>query len=247
MTIVEFLNPIISNPLKDLCVAALYYAQRYEHMDQATVDELRALLKRARVPNATKLNLADALARAAPHVDVKGKKGKSFLWTITSTGQKYVRTLLGLPEADVEIEHDVSTLDLLLTSIPDKDMANYVQESITCLSIGALRAAVVFLWAGAVRKIQETVMTFDINDVNKAVLKYDSKARTIMRVDDLAYIKESTLLFAAQELGIFDKNQRGTLGEALDLRNKCGHPGKYKAGPKKASAFIEDVIGIVFT
>ena len=50
----------------------------------------------------------------------------------------------------------------------------------------------------------------------------------------------------AQDLGLFDKAEKTTLGEALDLRNRCGHPSKYVPGVKKVSSFIEDVVGIVF-
>jgi hypothetical protein len=55
------------------------------------------------------------------------------------------------------------------------------------------------------------------------------------------------MLLAAKELGILDKPQKDTLEEALNLRNRCGHPGKYRPGIKKASSFIEDTISIVFS
>ena len=176
-----------------------------------------------------------------------GKKGKRFLWSLTPTGQEHVRSLLGLPAKDVEIEHDVSSLETLVASISDKSIADYIQEAIKCLSVDALRAAVVFVWAGVVRKIQEDVLACGPSNVTAAIQKHDPKARPVKRLDDFSYIKESVLLLAAQELGIFDKNERGILEEALDLRNKCGHPGKYRPGPKKVSSFIEDVVGIVFT
>jgi hypothetical protein len=37
------------------------------------------------------------------------------------------------------------------------------------------------------------------------------------------------------------------LGGSLNLRNRCGHPTKYKPGSAKVSSFIEDVVGIVWT
>lgn len=225
----------------------MYFEQRYSQREALTVEEIRALLKRAQIPRAVKLNLADALAKSAPFVDTAGKKGKSFLWTITPTGQEHVRSLLGLPSKDVEIEHDVSSLENLVVRISDKNIADYIQEAIKCLSIDALRAAVVFVWAGAVRKIQEDVLTKGIGNVTASTQKYDPKSRPIKRIDDFSYVKESTLLLVAQDLGVFDKNERGILEEALDLRNKCGHPGKYRPGPKKVGSFIEDVVGIVFT
>jgi hypothetical protein len=54
------------------------------------------------------------------------------------------------------------------------------------------------------------------------------------------------MLLAAEGIGALDKNERTTLEDALDLRNKCGHPTKYNPGIVKASSFVEDVIGIVF-
>ncbi len=246
MTVVEFLHPLKGGAVRDICLGAMYFAQRYDRKNELTVEELRALLKRARVPRAAKLNLADILGKSAPHVDAAGKRGNRFLWTLTPSGQERVRSLLGLPEAEVEIEHDVSSLATLLDSISNAEVSDYLHESIKCLSVGALRAAVVFLWAGAIRQIQQDSIACGVGNVNAAVQKHDSKSRTIRKLDDLAYIKESTLLLASQDLGLFDKNQRGVLTDALNLRNKCGHPGKYKPGPKKVSSFMEDVINVVF-
>jgi hypothetical protein len=53
-------------------------------------------------------------------------------------------------------------------------------------------------------------------------------------------------LAACPDIGILDKNEEAALVASLDLRNGCGHPTKYEPGPKKVSAFIEDVRRIVF-
>jgi len=246
MKIVELLNPLKKKPLRDVCLAALYYQQRYIQEGSMSVEALRSLLKRARIPRAAKLNLAAVLSKSAPYVDIAGKDGSRFLWAITQTGQDYVRKVLDLPEADIEIEHDVSSLHKIVQLITDKNTADYISESIRCISVGALRAAIVFVWAGAVHKIRNNIMCYKKQDINAANKKFDPKARSIKKIDDLAYIKESTLLLIAQELGMFDKNEKGILEEGLNLRNKCGHPGKYKVGPKKVSSFIEDVTSIVF-
>ncbi|MHC2993897.1 MAG: hypothetical protein IBV53_00100 [Candidatus Atribacteria bacterium] len=247
MTIVEFLHPLKRRPIRDICLAALYFAHRYNQKDALTVEEVRSLLRRGRIPRATKINLADTLARSAPFVDPIGKKENKFIWALTATGQDHIRSLLGLPSPDVEIEHDVFSLECLVKSLKDKDVRNYILEGIKCLSVGALRASVVFLWSGAVRRIQEEVFKYGASAVTSAIQKFDPKAKLVKRRDDLIYTKELTLLLVSQELGIFDKNERGILEEALNLRNKCGHPGKYKPGPKKVSSFIEDIIGIVFS
>jgi len=211
-----------------------------------TVESLRNILKRARIPKAAKLNLAATLSQSAPNVDVSGKDGNRFLWSITQSGQDYVRNLLNLPDADIEIEHDVSTLKSIVNSISNTQTADYINEAIKCISVGALRASVVFVWAGVVDRLKKEIIACDKKLINSAAKKFDSKARTIKKTDDFAYFKESTLLLISVELGILDKNEKGILEEALNLRNKCGHPGKYKAGPKKVSSFIEDVTGIIF-
>lgn len=247
MTIVEFLHPILKSSHRDLCIAALYFAKRFNQADSLTVDQIRSLLRRSRVPKINKVNIADVLSKSAPFVDSAGRQGTAFLWQITNSGEKHIRSLLKLPEVDIATVHEIGSLEQLISSLSDPDVANYLKEAVLCLRVDALRASIVFLWAGAVRTIQKKMIDVGPVVVDTAIKKYDQKARTIKGIDDFAYVKESTLLLAAQEVGIYDKNERSTLEEALNLRNKCGHPGKYKPGPKKAASFIEDVSTIVFS
>lgn len=247
MTLVEFLHPLKSSGIRDICLAAMYFHERIDNGDQVTVEGLRALIKRGRVPKADKLNLADTLAKSAPYVEIVGKQGNRFILRLTSSGQEHVRSLQGLPSKDIEVENDVSSLSRLVTAISDPDVVDYLGEAIRCLQVNALRATVVFLWVGAVKKLREDAFGCGANNVTSAVAKFDPKAKPINKVDDLVLVKESILLLALQELGLVDKNQRTVLEDCLDLRNKCGHPGKYKIGEKKVSSFVEDLVGIVFT
>ena len=246
MTIVEFLHPIKNKGIKNICLAAMYFDQRYQNGESLTVEGLRALLKRAKIPRAAKLNLAATLSQSAPYVDTVGKEGNRFLWSITNSGESYVRELLELPANDIEIENDVSSLESLISKISDKDVCDYLNEAVKCLQVNALRACVVFLWSGSVKKIRDDVFACGVKNINPAILKFDPKAKQIKKLDDLVLIKESTLLLVSQEMGLFDKNQRSVLEDCLNLRNKCGHPGKYKIGQKKVSSFIEDLVGILF-
>jgi hypothetical protein len=79
-----------------------------------------------------------------------------------------------------------------------------------------------------------------------AVQKHDPKARGVAKLEDFAGVKDKTALLAFREVGLLDKRQWATLQEGLDLRNRCGHPTKYRPGAAKASSFVEDVVGIVF-
>jgi hypothetical protein len=246
MTLAEFLAPLGSAAQRDLCLAVLYYELRYRDRTALTVEEIREELVRARVPKASKINVADVLNKAGGLVDSPGVNGSRRLWQLTVSGEKYIRADLNLPAAEPEIEHDVTTLESLAAKVSDLIVRDYILEAIKCLSIGALRAAVVFLWTGAIRALQEEAIARHPASLNTAISKHDPKARQVTKLEDFAYVRDATALLALQELGVLDKGEKATLGEALDLRNRCGHPTKYKPGEKKVSSFIEDVVGIVF-
>lgn len=246
MTLTEFVHPIKDSGNRDICLAALYYHQKHEGVEEVTVDGLRALLKRARVPKASTMNVAQVLSGSAPYVHSPRLQGKKFLWAITASGQDRIRQILNIPTSDPEVDNDVSALEAIINAIGDVDIADYLHEAVRCLRVDALRATVVFTWSAAIKSIRDNVFDCGVATANVAIKKHDPKAKDIRKLDDLVLVKESVLLLAAQELGLFDKNERDTLGECLSLRNKCGHPGKYKPGPKKVSSFIEDVTGIIF-
>jgi hypothetical protein len=246
VTLVEFLAPLKAGSHGDRVLAVLYYKARYEGHESQTAQQIRAALKAARAPRARSINIADVLNKSGAYVDSPGSVGPARLWKLTDTGKSKVRELLKLPEADLEVENDVGTLTALAMKVKDPEVRDYIDESITCLRAGALRASVVFLWSGATRTIQNELVASGLAKLNNALQKHDPKAREVRRVEDFAYIKDDTMLLAAVDLARFDKNQGAILKEALGLRNKSGHPGDYKPGPKKVSSFIEDVIGIVF-
>jgi hypothetical protein len=145
MTLVEFLAPLLKGTNQDRVLAILYYRERYDQIPALTVDEIRNTLKNARVPKWTKVNVADVLSKSGHLVDTSALKNKARLWTLTSSGQEHVRQRLGLPAADPEVEHDVSTLERLIHKVPNTDVRNYLDEAVKCLKVGALRACVVGL------------------------------------------------------------------------------------------------------
>jgi hypothetical protein len=246
VTLVEFVAPLSKATNQDRVLAVLYYRERYEQKTALTVDEIRHGLKSARVKRWAKVNVADVLNKSGPLSDTSGPQGKKRPWNLTDSGREHVRQLLGLPKADVEVEHDVGTLEDLVAKVTDPDVRNYLTEALRCLQVGALRACVVFVWTAGIRTIQAGAMTKGSSAVTSALQKHDPKARAVKSIEDFAYVKDVITLLAARDLGILDKPQKDTLAEALNLRNHCGHPGKYRPGVKKVSAFVEDVTSIVF-
>lgn len=246
MTLVEFLASLAGGTQRELCLAVLYYERHYRNNAALTVEEIRSALIRARVPRASKINVADILAKSGALVDSPCVSGERRIWELTISGEKLIRAKLSLPVSVPEIEHDATTLEALANNIGDQIVRDYILESIKCLRVGALRAATVFLWTGAIRSLHEEALTKHHSNLNAALTKHDPKARPVNKLEDFAYIRDATMLLALQELGILDKGEKTTLEEALNLRNRCGHPTRYSPGIKKASSFIEDVIGIVW-
>lgn len=112
--------------------------------------------------------------------------------------------------------------------------------------MGALRAAVVFLWTGAIRTLHEEALKKGASTVTQAVQKQDSRIRPVSKVEHFGWVNDKAFLDATPDLGLLDKGQKDTLVDALNLRNRCGHPTKYRPGEAKARSFIDDVVGIVF-
>jgi hypothetical protein len=210
-----------------------------------TAPRLKAALVEARFPKAKQFNVADVLARSGELVAVHRDGGLN-IWSLTGTGESHVSEILGLDLIQPEVKNTIGGLLNLLDKISDEVVKGYVEESLVCFQVDARRAAVVFLWSGAIRHMQERAMRISAAALNAALVKHDPKARHVGKVEDFSSIKDVTQLLAFRELGLIDKGQWQTLGEGLDLRNRCGHPTKYRPGTSKVAAFIEDVMGIVF-
>lgn len=247
MTLVEFLAPLKKRTHESRVLAVLYFCEQYEGQASLTADALKKRLVAARAPGGSKVNVPDVLTKSGALVDTNGLQGKSRLWMLTESGRKHVRDLVGLPANQPELEHDVGTLTALVTKVVDADVREYLEEALKSLSVGALRPCVVSIWVAAARTLQHEMMTNGAAAVTAAVQKHDPKAKAIKSVDDFAYVKESVQLLAARDLALIDKSQKDALEDALDLRNRCGHPSKYRPGVKKVAAFIEDVVSIVFS
>lgn len=241
MTLAEFLHPVRSATKREQVVAALYFFKHEQGETVVTVDKIRAGLVGANIPRARNANLSDVLARLIPLVERLGN-GQ---WRITETGETHVRKKLELSNSSPRVKEDVGLLTQIALSVTDETVREYVEESIACLQIGARRAAVVFLWSGVVHEIREQVWSAGKDPIESHLQKRNPKAR-FRRKDDFAYVKDSTLIELTGDFGIFDKSERKRLSEALDLRNDCGHPVKYRPGEKKVSSFIEDLLQVVF-
>jgi hypothetical protein len=247
-SLVEFVAPVAAAGNRDRSLAVLYYAQFVEGHASMTAPELRDRLVDARVPKARRVNVADVLAHARHLVDsVRAEGTVARSWHLTVSGKEHVEALLGLSTVEPEVLNDVAALRARSLAIKDDVVRGYVEEAILCLQVNALRATVVFLWAGAMRKLQEDVFaSHQAKAITASIQKHDPKTRPLDTVDDFAGVRDKFSLLAMRDLGRIDKGEWATLEEALSLRNRCGHPTRYRPGSKKVASFVEDLTGIVF-
>jgi len=239
---VEFIAPVKKSTQANKCLCALYYLKHNLQIEVASIAQIRNLLHRGRVVSRGNINYTRALGSLAEKVDSPANG----LWQITPSGERVIRDLLGLTEGEMETENDTTLLERLIDKkVVDDEVKEYFREGVDCLKIGRLRATVVFLWAGSIYLIRKALISQNLPKLNMAIQKYDSKAREVKTIDDFAYIKDVTQLLAMKELGLCDKAQKDVLDQCLDLRNKCGHPTKYSPGPKRVSAFIEDLVNVI--
>jgi len=147
-----------------------------------------------------------------------------------------------------EIEHPINReyFEQTIIGIKDKNESDYLKEALTCMTAGSLRAGIIFAWNAAILNLRNKCFKHGTVSLNNALKKHSPKAKEVKKIEDFAYIKDSLLLLAAQELGEDDKGEKDSLEDCLDTRNKCGHPGKYRPKSLKAASVIEELINIVF-
>lgn len=243
-TLLEFLEPVLRGSRREICLATMSYIAA-RNAPAVTAADLKAALLTARVPKARQYNVSDVLGKAGGLVSAD-HHGKTMVWSLTSSGEQYVAEALGLDTVEPEIKNSIDGLTKLLTTIADDVVRGYIEEALLCFQVDARRAAVVFLWSGAIRHLQDQALSRGVKALNTAVGKHDQKAKQVSKVEDFSAIKDMIQLLGFRELGLVDKGQWQTLQEGLDLRNRCGHPTKYIPGTAKVAAFIEDIVGIVF-
>lgn len=246
-TLVELLHSVSTPGQRPRCLAVLYFNQHYLGTPAMTTTEVRDALIRARVPRAKDIDVGKVFRSAGALVDSDGKSDRGLkLWRLTGTGINYVRDEIGLPQQEPEVTTDTFVLTAASGRIADPLGRAFVEEAIACLRVGALRAAVVFAWTGAVRVLHDRASQLGWAAVEAAVKKHDPRVKSVVKIEDFALVSDRTFLLAARDLALVDKGQWTVLQQALDLRNQCGHPSAYSPGPKRVGALIEDLIGIVF-
>ena len=247
-SLTDFLQPLKRESATLRALGMMYYLASEEAVPAVTSSSLRELFKRLRTPGAATLNISDVLGRLGRSGYTEAVAGTSpIAWKITDSGAALIRTKLGIPEDTSEVRAEIAALTALAQSkVTSEETRDFLLEAVSCLGASALRAAVVFVWSGAVWTVQEWLMKKPLADVNREIARHQ-KTREAKNINDFAFVNDATTLLVARDLGLWDKGQHTIVEHALDVRNQCGHPSRYKLQPSRCKSIIEELVELVFT
>lgn len=141
---------------------------------------------------------------------------------------------------------DTNAIESIFDSITNFDEKDYLRESVACFKVGAIRAGIVYVWASAIRNLQNKCAEKGFKDVNEALQSLNTREKPLKKISDFERLKDKTTLDIASKIGVITKHEKGELDKHLDLRNYCGHPSEYYPEMNKVKAYLEDLINIIF-
>jgi hypothetical protein len=172
------------------------------------------------------------------------------VWTLCSICHGWGRLPddLAGPFLAKSAQHDVlAVLRSTLTNIPSQLVCDFVDEAIGCAEAKFFRAAIVLSWAGAVRVLQEYVVTDHLDAFNAEATRRDSKWRPAKNADDLSRMKEYDFLQILEAISIIGKSVKSELEGCLKLRNGASHPSTLQVSEHRTAAHIETLVLNVFS
>jgi hypothetical protein len=124
---------------------------------------------------------------------------------------------------------------------------DYLAEAVTCYERGLYRAAILMVWAATVEHLYIVASSYpdgiiDLQIANHSRFGKSRTYREIKKKDDFLYLGEANWLQLAEDAGLMNRNARQMLIDRLNLRNRCGHPTKYKPGREETVVFIESLL-----
>lgn len=128
----------------------------------------------------------------------------------------------------------------------------YLDEAVDCYEAGAYRGAVLMVWAATIEHIYSVVENHKrgfkmLEAENFKRFEKSSGYRKIKKKNDLLHINDGNLFLICEDAGVFNKNARSILDDALKTRNRCGHPTGYVVGREEVVVFIERLVNNIIS
>jgi hypothetical protein len=153
------------------------------------------------------------------------------------------------PVVDLEVEAPRAALQSLEDAVAEApaDYRPYLEEAVACYDNGLFRAAILMVWSAMMEHLYMTAASRKngikgFETANYSRYGGSKNYRQIKKRDDFLYMREYDFIQLAEDAGMLNRNARKLLHERLDLRNRCGHPTKYKPGREETVIFIESLL-----
>ena len=166
-------------------------------------------------------------------------------WKLTANGKTHVQGIAKINPVKTNVAADLRSY---LSQIKDRDIANFVEEAVTCYEANLHRAAIILAWVGAMSVLYKHIVDNDLHSFNTEALRRNAKWKLAKTIDDLSgRMKESEFLDILDAISVIGKNTKSALLQCLENRNSCGHPNRFQLGSSTVSAHIEILILNVFS
>ncbi len=204
---------------------------------------LRSMVVNTGVINASKLNIAEYLARAR----TAGLARKLPVgWELTKPGAERVTGLVKRDTVGEAPAEPIKRLREHLKLIKKDETRAFVEEAVQCAERKLFRSAVVLSWIGAVAVLHDYVIANKLAEFNAEALARFPKWKAATTGDELAAMTEANVLLVLQAISVIGKNVREELEACLKYRNACGHPTSLKIVETRVVAHVETLMANVF-
>lgn len=159
-----------------------------------------------------------------------------------------------LPVSDIARQAPAQALHSLRESAQraPANYRQYLEEAIDCYEANAYRGAVLMVWAATIEHLYSVIEGHRggfkaMQAANKTRFETAHNYRKIGKKNDLLYVNDANFFLLCEDAGVFNKNARSILDDALKTRNRCGHPTGYTVGREEAVILIERLINNVIS
>jgi hypothetical protein len=170
-------------------------------------------------------------------------------WVINLERLREFQEAYRLPVSDIARQAPAQALHSLRESAASApgNFRQYLEEAIDCYEASAYRGAVLMVWAATIEHIYSVIEGHQsgfklIEAENFRRFGKSNGYRKISKKNDLLYVNDKNFFLICEDAGVFNKNARSILDDALNTRNRCGHPTGFAVGREEVVIFIERLI-----
>jgi hypothetical protein len=154
-----------------------------------------------------------------------------------------------LPVTDIRTQAPAQALHSLRESAASApaNYRPYLEEAIDCYEASAYRGAVLMVWTATIEHVYSVIerhqygfKLFEAENIKR--FENSKNYKRITKKNDLLYVNDANFFLLCEDAGVFNKNARSILDDALKTRNRCGHPTGVVVGREEVVIFIERLI-----